>query len=153
MRPRTVVLAGLLGLAPLCGCQSLSGTHWVASEIKVKSASDSARAAEVRALLVEFGRDGSLRTTVQRADGSLRTEQDESYEVLGNTILIKHPGYQKSVVFQLRDNMLFVQSDEYDLTFVRHVPTPTPAAVQRPAMFRAAEMRQPEYRRVSYVRR
>ena len=147
-RPNFTRSIGLLVIAAFCGgCQSLSGTTWVVTDIRVKADEDLAEAQDVRAVVVEFRPGGRLRTTVQDKSDNIESEEDETYELLGDTILVRHPSYEKRLKFKRDGATLLISSDRFDLTLKKYVRP----VEKRPAMFRPSSLgrRPQEFRRLS----
>lgn len=142
-------IAAILTLAAACGgCSgggSLVNTAWTVTEIHGKTEADQAATAGAKSILVEFLGDGRLRTSVKRADGTVDREEQETYRMEGDTIVITHPRYERRVNAKLSGDILTVSSDKYDARLERYVP---PEASQ-PAMFRPSTVGRAEYRSLS----
>lgn len=132
------------------GCSgggSLVNTSWTVTEIHAKTDADKTAVAGAKSILVEFLGDGRLRTSVKRADGTVDREEQESYSVDGDTIVIRHPGYERRVKYTMSGNTMTVSSDRYDAELERYVQPD----VSQPAMFRPSSVGRAQYRSMSGV--
>lgn len=142
-------IATIVYITAACsGCSgggSLINTSWTVTEIHAKTDEDKAAIAGTKSIFVEFLGDGRLRTSVKRADGTVDREEQETYRLEGDTIVITHPRYERRVNARLSGDTLTVSSDKYDARLERYVP---PEASQ-PAMFRPSTVGRAEYRSMS----
>jgi len=140
-----MILAGVCG-----GCVgSLAGSSWTAVEINGKSDEDQAAVKDVESIFVEFLSDGRLRTSVKHKDGSVDREDDETYKVDGDAVVIRHPNYERRVQYTLAGDTMHISSDRFEMKLERFRRT----AADQPAMFRPASVGRVEYRSLSNMPR
>ncbi len=108
----------------------------------------------ISTVLIEFGSDGRLQTTVQYEDGKIEIEDDESYKVWRGTIVIRHPNYEERLQYELSGSVLLVSSDKYDVKLERSSrPVASSETADRPAMYRPSSIDSLVYRRLSTMRK
>lgn len=148
---RSRSIAALVTFASLCGgCGSggsLVNTAWTVAEIQGKTDADQETLLNVKSILVEFRGDGRLFTSVKHADGAVDREEQETYRIDGDTIVITHPNYERRVNATLNGDTLTVSSDRFNARLARYIP---PEAGQ-PAMFRPSSVGRAQYRSVAGV--
>lgn len=143
-------LSFLLLAAGTVGCgHSLAGTSWAVVEINGKTDADQAAVEGVDSIQVDFRTDARLRTTIKRKDGTIDREEDETYKVTGDTIVIRHPNYERRVQINLTGDRMTVSSDRYQATLERI----RQSEADQPAMFRPSSIGRTEYRSLSTMPR
>jgi hypothetical protein len=62
--------------------------------------------------IIDFRPDGHVITTTTRPDGSVM-ESNESYRVVGDTLIVNKPGYLINARFSVQGNQLVVSAEEF----------------------------------------
>ena len=149
-------LACMISLAAgfSAGCHELSGTQWAVTAIEAKGVAKPVNLGGISTVLIEFGSDGRLQTTVQYEDGKIEIEDDEKYEAWRGTIVIRHPNYEERLQYELSGSVLLVSSDKYNVKLERSSrPVASSETADRPAMFRPSSIDSLVYRRLSTMRK
>lgn len=113
---RMASLACLMGVAVFCiGCQTapLGGSMWNVIEIVEPDEEDRAEIANHQAMLVAFGRDGGLTTTVIRTDGTVELEDRQRYRIDDDVITITHPNYELKAMYRFEEQQLRLHSEQF----------------------------------------
>lgn len=146
-----LIASAIMTIAANCaGCSgggSLVNTAWTVAEIQGKTDADQAMLLNVKSILVEFRGDGRLFTSVKHADGAVDREEQETYRIDGDTIVITHPNYERRVNATLSGNTLTVSSDRFNARLARY----TPPEAGQPAMFRPSSVGRAQYRSMAGV--
>lgn len=134
-------------LIVLFGCQTgqLAGTRWIVLDITAQESADQDRIESIESVCVEFKSGGAMRTVVRHKDGLIDVEDNERYQVSGDTLVIRHPDYERRMVFELSDDKMQVWAKDFEVTLKR-LPS---AVLDRPAMTRPESVQwMPELRRL-----
>ncbi len=129
------------------GCQTgqLAGTRWTVLDISARDSADQDRIENIESVCVEFQTRGAMKTVVLRKDGTRTVEDNERYHVSGNTLVIRHPDYERRMTFKISDETMEIWSEDFAVTLER-LPAP---ALERPAMTRPETIDwRPELRRL-----
>ena len=86
---------------------TLGGTRW-----KVTSLNPQNIVPAYASMIVEFRKDGRAITTTTKTDGKV-VVTDESYRVVGTTLILNTPGYLVNGRFQITGNQLVVSADKF----------------------------------------
>ena len=86
---------------------TLGGTRW-----KVVSLNPQNIVPAYASMIVEFRKDGRAITTTTNVDGKV-VVTDESYRVVGTTLILNTPGYLVNGRFQITGNQLVVSADKF----------------------------------------
>ncbi len=92
---------------------SLGGTRWSVISLTPRSI-----VTEFTSKIIEFKRNGRIHTTTTRPDGSVEFF-DETYRVVGNTLIINKPGYLINARFSISGNQLTVSAEEFSAVLSR----------------------------------
>lgn len=92
---------------------SLGGTRWRVISIMPKSI-----VTEYTSKIVEFKRNGRVITTTTKPDGTVEVF-DETYRVVGNTLIINKPGYLINARFSVSGNQMTVSAEEFSAVLSR----------------------------------
>lgn len=141
---RFILFVVLIGLS---GCQKgqLAGTRWAVLDITAHEKVDQDRIDNIESVYVEFQRGGAMKTVVLHKDGSKDVEDNERYHVSGNTLVIRHPDYERRMTFKLSDEKMQISAKDFEVTLKR-LPSPVQ---KRPAMTRPGTMKwRTEHRRL-----
>lgn len=85
----------------------LGDTRWLVVSINPRDA-----APPHASMLVEFRRNGRVLTTTTLKDGTVESA-DESYRVVGDTLIINRPGYLVNARFQVSGNQLVISAERF----------------------------------------
>ena len=91
----------------------LGDTRWMLVSINPRSA-----APPHASLLVEFRPNGRVLTTTTTKDGTVATA-DESYRVVGGTLIVNRPGYLINARFQIAGDQLVITSEDFSAVLQR----------------------------------
>lgn len=91
----------------------LGGTRWAVVSVNPKESLGS-----FASMIVEFRNDGRVMTTTTTREGQIRTA-DESYRVVGDTLIINRPGYIINARFQETPDQLIVSADRFSAVLQR----------------------------------
>ncbi|HMN97206.1 MAG TPA: glycine zipper domain-containing protein [Phycisphaerales bacterium] len=91
----------------------LGGTRW-----QVVSINPSSAAPPHISMIVDFRGDGRALTTTTGLDGAV-TVDDESYRVVGDTLILNRPGYLVNARFSIAGDQLVVSSDRFSAVLRR----------------------------------
>ncbi len=68
--------------------------------------------------VLAFGKNGRVVTTTTRPSGTVDTF-DESYRVVGDTLIVNKPGYIINARFTLADDQLIISADNFSAVLRR----------------------------------
>lgn len=91
----------------------LGGTRWMLVSLNPRSA-----APPHASLLVEFTPRGRVLTTTTLKDGTVEVA-DESYRVVGDTLIVNRPGYLVNARFQMAEDQLIISADHFSAVLRR----------------------------------
>lgn len=92
---------------------SLGGTRWSVISLTPRSF-----VGEYISKIVEFKRNGRVITTTTKPNGTVEVF-DETYRVVGNTLIINKPGYLINARFGISGNQLTVSAEEFSAVLSR----------------------------------
>jgi hypothetical protein len=85
----------------------LGGTRWRVTSLRPKDV-----VSEYTSKIVEFKPNGRVITTTTKPDGSVEVF-DETYRVVGDTLIINKPGYLVNARFGMSGDQLTVSAEEF----------------------------------------
>jgi outer membrane lipoprotein SlyB len=85
----------------------LGGTRWVLTNLTPDDFAE-----PYKSKVIEFGRDGRVLTTTTKPDGTVETA-DESYRVVGSTLIVNKPGYIINAKFSISGDEMVVSANEF----------------------------------------
>jgi len=91
----------------------LGGTSW-----RVVSLKSSQPMEPYEAKTVDFHPDGRVVTTTTKPDGNVDT-YNESYRVVGQTLIMNRPGYMINAKYKLKGNQLIIDDPNFDAVLER----------------------------------
>lgn len=91
----------------------LSGTRW-----KLVSLNTTHKVEPYVSKIVEFGPNGKVLTTTTHLDGTVTTT-DESYRVVGSTLIVNKPGYIVNARFNMEGQRLIVDDPQFSAVLER----------------------------------
>jgi hypothetical protein len=91
----------------------LGGTRW-----KLMSLNTTVKLDPYVSRIVEFKPNGKVITTTTKTDGSLITAE-ESYRVVGTTLIVNKPGYLVNARYNIDGNRLIVDDPEFSAVLER----------------------------------
>ena len=86
----------------------LDGTRWKIVDLKAPEG----RVPPFTSKIIEFGPKGQVKTTTTYSDGSVEV-QEESYRVVGNTLIVNKPGYLINAKFGIFDDEMIVDAEDF----------------------------------------
>jgi hypothetical protein len=86
----------------------LDGTRWKIVDLKAPAD----RLPVFTSKIVEFGPKGHVKTTTTHSDGTVEV-QEETYRVVGNTLIINKPGYLINAKFGIFDDQMIVDAEDF----------------------------------------
>jgi len=92
---------------------TLGGTRWNLVSLNPRSV-----APLYTSKIIEFRRDGRVITTTTNPDGSVDTF-NESYRVVGDTLIINKPGYIINARYKISGNQLIVNAEDFSAVLER----------------------------------
>ena len=92
---------------------NLGGTRWKEISINPKP-----EGPERVSAVVEFKKDGHLVTTTTYTDGTVDVDE-ERYRVVGNTLIINHPGYLINAKYAIDGNRLILDTEGFSAVYQR----------------------------------
>ncbi len=92
---------------------SLGGTRWSLISLVPRDA-----VPPYSSKVIEFGRDGRVITTTTSPAGTVNTT-DDSYRVVGDTLIINEPGRVINSRFNLSDDQLIISAEDYSAVWQR----------------------------------
>ncbi|KIX12084.1 hypothetical protein X474_19810 [Dethiosulfatarculus sandiegensis] len=98
------------GLPPETG--NLAGSRWKAVKV------DPMPQPPYETYVIEFGKDGWLRTTETFANGAQKTDK-EHYRIKGDILIIHNPGYLINAKYTILGDRLIISSQEFTAEFTR----------------------------------
>jgi hypothetical protein len=100
---------------------SLGGTRWNLVSLNPRDV-----APPYTSKVIEFRPDGRVITTTTKPDGSVEVF-DESYRVVGDTLIVNKPGYLINARHRIAGNQLIVNCDRFSAVLDRIGTTSAPA--------------------------
>ena len=91
----------------------LGNTRWQVKDIVPKD-----RVPEFASKIIEFGPHGWVKTTTTLPDGKVIVS-DESYRVVGNTLIVNKPGYLINATYGIQGNEMIVSADDFRAVLIR----------------------------------
>ena len=85
----------------------LGGSRWSLASLSPANATPA-----YKSKVIEFRPDGRAITITTKEDGSVETA-DESYRVVGDTLIVNKPGYIINAKYQRNGNQLVVTADKF----------------------------------------
>lgn len=92
---------------------SLGGTRWSLVSLNPRDA-----APAYKSKVIEFQNNGRVFTTTTLEDGSVET-WDETYRVVGDTLIINKPGYLINARYKISGNELVVSAENFSAVLKR----------------------------------
>ena len=92
---------------------ALGDTRWMVVSINPRDA-----APPHASMLVEFRRNGRVLTTTTLKDGTVESA-DETYRVVGDTLIINRPGYLVNARFQVSGTQLIISAERFSAVLVQ----------------------------------
>ncbi|MFG0257912.1 MAG: glycine zipper domain-containing protein [Phycisphaerales bacterium JB043] len=91
----------------------LGGTRWMVESVTPRDYVD-----PFTSKIVEFRNDGRVITTTTTPDGAV-DETDETYRVVGSTLIINRPGYLINARYSVSNDQLVVSAEEFSAVLRR----------------------------------
>ena len=91
----------------------LGGTRWTVVSLTPRDVAD-----EYVSRVIEFRSNGRVITTTTNPDGSVEV-RDETYRVVGDTLIINKPGYLVNARFNLSGDQLIVSAEDFSAVLRR----------------------------------
>ena len=108
--------ATLIGAAVGTGVGYIVGNEmdrWQVKDIVPKD-----RVPEFASKIIEFDPHGWVKTTTTLPDGKVIVS-DESYRVVGNTLIVNKPGYLINATYGILGNEMIVSADDFRAVLIR----------------------------------
>lgn len=90
----------------------LAGTKWKAVEVTPPPKTP------YETYIVEFGKDGWVKTTETFADGTQKVDR-ERYRVSGDTLIVNNPGYLINAKHYMEGGRLVIHTEKFRAVFMR----------------------------------
>ena len=92
---------------------ALGGTRWIVVSLNPRD-----KVPPYTSKIIEFKKNGRVITTTTKPDGHVEVF-DETYRVVGNTLVINKPGYLVNARFGVSGNQMTVSAEEFSVVLRR----------------------------------